>query len=710
MIKSVLSALAVSAALSCPLWANAADSASVTLYGVKNYSEQGAENGLYSVKAEPGAQPELYWADGDMMGNAGVVYTDDGTLYVLTSMDMFGQIFWSYLICDVKNKTYDYLLADDLDLDYVFDTTATMTYDPESDTIYAVCLADYTGKKFNLCTMDRRNAKKSVVVTLPQRLFTLSVTAKGQMYGVGEDGWLYKVNKFTGELTPVGDTGMIPTDNQYAVIDYDTNIMYWSAHTEEYNGALYSVDIETAQPTLISVYDDPFQLYGLYIVQTAHKGALPEAVSDLLPEFEGASLSGKVSFTLPTRDINGDKISGEIGYTVKSDDTVLATGKGQAGEKIEADVTVPAAGTTRFVVVTDNGSEDGLAANFEMWVGMDIPKGVTDLTVTVDGSTASATWNLPERGVHDGYVDHSLVRYKIVRGPEELLVKYDHEGTSFSETVVREGVYPVMYMVTPFIDNLVGESVIGNTALSGTHFDPPYTMDLTDPFMSLVFNIVDVNNDRATWEYSVEQMVMWCLWPFSDDRLRDDWLITPAFRLEPGFDYTLSLNMRSEGRWVLDDEDYEDVFAGELAAFMGSENTPAAMTKTLLPKETVMNHNWYLRESPVFTVDNEGLYYFGLHQTGGQETRNIYNTILKSIEVSKVPTGSGLESVVGDRLSVRVFDGGITIHNPSASEVRIVTMDGKTMATTDGIDSTVNLVRGLYIVVSDKTSSKVIIP
>ena len=699
MAKNLLLALALGATF---VSQSAFAAEAPTLYGIMKYHELGGISGMYSVKAEPGAEPMLLFADGDMLGNYGAVYTDDGKYRILTYVEWEGLEAWLLQTVDFPECTYNWIDNwSGLDLNVIDDSAATLTYDPTTNTIFCVSIdkPNYnnpTATTFALKTMNRDNAKKTYVAPLSKRLYTLSVDSKGQMYGVGSDGWLYRVDKYNGTLEPIGDTGFIPEDDQSAVIDYKTDIMYWYANN--YEGAkLFRVDLATGTADRITQFEYDFLLTGIFIDQTLHSASAPAAVTDLSASFEGASLTGTINFTLPIVDVNGNELTGDVNYTVSGNGVELTKGTGKPGAEIQAPVAIEKDGTVHFIVNVESDGEAGGASGIDLWVGMDTPKGVTDLIVSIDGDTASATWTLPERGVHEGYVDHSQVSYEIMRGPEELIVEKAFVGNSFSETVIRDGVYPVLYMVTPVLGSLRGESVIGNTAISGTHFEAPVTLDFTDPFLSLVLDIDDANGDGCSWEWAVDHGdYMWCLWPLSDDRMRDDWMYTPAVRFEPGFYYTVKVTVRSQGRWNAEEGSYEDVFAGDLSASVESVEGSPAFNKEVLSKEVITNRNWYTRESEYFNVDSETFARIGLHLTGGQETRNIYNACVNSIEVTKVDE-AGVAEVVNADFAVRVVEGGIEILNPSGKTVLVHALDGRLAAKTSATDATVQLPAGLYV-------------
>ncbi len=698
-LRFVLAALVMAGSMVSSV--SAGESESLTLYGVRRYNISGGYNGLYSIEVKSGAQPQLEWSDGDMIGNGGAVYAD-GTLYVLTWLSFWGDVFWGYQICDVEKHTYTYDYPEGLQTRN--DVAACLTYDPSTDIIYAVCLGDETGLNFDLCTMDRSNGKKDHLFRLPRRIFTLASTAAGDIYGVADDGVLYQINKYNGELTTIGSTGLIPSADQSAVIDYETNVMYWSAVTENGNG-LYTTDITTGETTLVSFYEDGWQFTGLFLKQVAKSSSAPLGVENLTPAFEGASLTGNLEFVLPTKDSSDNELTSVVEYSVMLDGEVLAAGSGNPGSEVIAEVTVPVAGSCRFVVTTSCDGVSGMAANIELWVGMDTPQAVTDITLSVDGDVVTTTWELPERGVHGGFVDHSKVRYMIDRGPEDECITDNYEGTSFSETLHFDGVYIVMYRITPYIGDLVGEEVISDWVRVGDHFVPPCTIDFSDPFNSLIVDVIDANNDRATWHYDLDHNAMACEWPISNDFKRDDWMITVPVSLTGDNTYEIGAEVASEGKWDYEGQTYVDTYAGEFAIYIGHEPYVGAMTSQIVGYEIVESMDYQHRKAP-YLAPETGLYYIGLHLRGGIDRGNVYNALVRSISVSAGTTA--IESADKDvQFSAVSVDSGIVVFNPATETVRVVSLDGRVVATTSASSEELTLNKGIYIVTAGSKSVKV---
>lgn len=669
----------------------------VTLYGVKIYCEGGGPSGLYSVEATPGAQPQLYWSDGDMLGNAGVVYAD-GTMYVLTYLDFYGMQVWSYLTCDVERKTYDFVMPEYLEYT---DVGSASTYDPATGNVYTICIDGDDSSQVTLSTMDVTTAKKTPVSRI-DRMAAMAADRQGTLYGIGMDGVLYTIDKHTAATTAVGPTGVVPNVNNTAVIDYATGVMYWNAYTEE-GGALYTVDVATAEATLVTKFDPSFQFDGLFIMQTAQNDGAPSQPTGLSANFEGASLTGDVRFVMPTADVDGGQLTGELTYRVSLAGKVLSEGSDIPGAEVKAPVEVESRGNCQFLVEVANESGTARPATVWRYVGMDDPKEVENLTVTVDGMVATLTWDLPETGVNGGYVDPAAVRYIIVRGPYDQLLSSDHSGDTYVETLDWTGVEPLMYGVHAFIDeSYVTDMAFSNIVTVGEFVTVPYEQDFTDIFRQLVFTAFDNNGDHCTWMYDQDLGSMVCNWPLADTS--DDWFVSPAVMLEAGQTYRTVATVRSEGKWNYTDQEYEDVFAGYLSMSLGSEADPASMTTVLLEPTEVYSKELHDLSSGLFTVPVTGKYHVGLHHSG---PRSIYYTLLNKLVV-KAEAADGVDQVGGQgTFTATAIDGGIAIENPDGVTVSVVAMDGRTVTTVTSSSAIVNAAPGVYLVASPGATKKV---
>lgn len=78
-------------------------------------------------------------------------------------------------------------------------------------------------------------------------------------------GILYKIDKTTGILTKVGDTGVDPKFFQSAVINPKDDTFYWFANEEDESANLYTVNLSTGEAVKIGKLPYGEQVVGAYI-------------------------------------------------------------------------------------------------------------------------------------------------------------------------------------------------------------------------------------------------------------------------------------------------------------------------------------------------------------------------------------------------------------------------------------------------------------
>lgn len=698
MRKLLPHSLVLLAAVSSVTMPAIAESEVPTLYGVKLYCAEGCSSGLYSVEAKEGAVPTLEWADGDMMGNAGAVYDGD-KLYVTSYIDWYGTLFFTHLICDVEAKEYDYLFPEL----GVPDVGSAMTYDPSTGNTYSVCI-DNSGEEvtFTLSTMDYATGKKSVVAHLERRLGALAATARGVLYGIGMDGCLYTVNKFDGTLTLVGDTGLRPENNQSAVIDYATGVMYWNAITPEAT-SLYKVDTATAEVTLITTFDPRFQFANLFIKQTALQDGAPSQPENINVKFEKGSLDGSVSFQMPTLDIEGNPLESNLNYEIKIEDNVMASGEASPGDKVKEPLTVNTTGRYQIFINVSNAAGEAQPVSESLWIGPDQPLKPENVLAEADEEgNVTLSWTLPEYGVNGGYVDADNVKYVLIRGPYGDLIDPAYSGTEYTEAYTEQGVNPLMYGVHAYIDeDNVTEMVMSNVLIMGSYHRVPFEEDLTDPFRTILLTYHDANADDCCWEYDYDFQSVKCQWSF--EATSDDWMFSWPVWLEKEKWYSVSAFVKSEGKWNRETEELDPVFSGNLGIYLGQSATPEAMESNLLPPTPVSEIELRTLKTDGFRVPVSGAYHIGFHHTG---PRSIYYMLFNGFSMD---FSSGVETNFAEEHHTifTVKDGTLNIWNPMGEDVRIVTLDGRVIYAGSASVANLTPAPGVYICTGASCSKKI---
>lgn len=139
-------------------------------------------------------------------------------------------------------------------------------WDPETGNTYATtCTSDRTGCYLYTVDMtDGRATQIARVGTPTEQWFPMEIAidSKGRLFminiGVDYKNWLARIDKETGAVTVIGDTGISPMYIQGVDFDRRDDTLYWAAMGNLApaggpQGQLYSVNTETGEPTFLGV-------------------------------------------------------------------------------------------------------------------------------------------------------------------------------------------------------------------------------------------------------------------------------------------------------------------------------------------------------------------------------------------------------------------------------------------------------------------------
>lgn len=126
----------------------------------------------------------------------------------------------------------------------------------------------------------------------------------------------------------------------------------------------------------------------------------------------------------------------------------------------------------------------------------------------------------------------------------------------------------------------------------------PYLNTLTTADEFDLFTVIDANEDGKTWIFSSSTGTYYTYHSTNDG---DDWLISPAIKLEAGKKYHFAIDAKNSG--------YPERFEVKL----GAEATVEAMTTEVIPATDVTTKEFVTSEANAVTVAEDGYYYFGIH-------------------------------------------------------------------------------------------------
>ncbi|MDE5785401.1 MAG: choice-of-anchor J domain-containing protein, partial [Duncaniella sp.] len=525
--------------------------------------------------------------------------------------------------------------------------TSSMTYDTTTGTVYAIAVVEDQYGLTRLSFEGEELGFDPFAVVEPENLGmwnSIACDASGQLWGiygnyeVDDDSYvctgstLYKINKTTGDLTKIGDTGFDCTYMTDATFDLKTNKLYWTVSPAEGTGFITEVNTSTGAAEIIYNFPLNEEVTGLAIPAPVADDKAPAAVTDAKAEFENGSLSGTVSFNAPATLFDGTAASGSLTYSVEANGEEVATGSTTFGAAVSAAVTMPSNGTYTFTITVANETGESPKTQIKnVYVGKDAPAAPA-VTAVYDSETNTATvsWTAVIASANGGYMDASAVTYTVTRYPGAEVVAENITGTSLSDVLPEpEGLTKFYYEVVASCDGLVSAAGVSDIIVVGSGLVPPFTVTFDDAEDLDMFTIIDANGDNKAWEYYNGYVRM----NYNSSLDMDDWLITPPVKLEAGKVYDVLADIWAQN------SSYKE----RIEVKIGKTPTVDGMTTVVLAPTEIKTASGdpYKLSKPVI-VDEPGSYYIGFH---GISDRDMFYLCLKNIGVAAPRSSDGPAAV-----------------------------------------------------------------
>ncbi len=664
-----------------------------TIYGSLIYSDAwlggGAAYGLYTFPASATPTAKLVEDFGSYEANGGGAYHDGKyyfNSYVYT--DEMGYTFSTFFTYDLatgqSTKVTNSFMTSGFDQTQI---THDMTVDPTTGTIYAISYIKVTIDPEGM--LERYRPAISVIdptmgwctpVAETPGFIAIAANRAGELYGVtkGAESTLYRINKNTGDCTPVGRTGLNPEFVQSAAFDPVTDKLYWAETEINGTSGLYEVDVHTGAASKIAAFPNNEEFTGIFIPEPAVAEGAPAIATDLKAAFENDALSGSIGFTAPTLTQDGAKLSGTLIAEVSLDGEDFATLDVTPGQKVTLPVNALTEGIHNFGVYFSNAAGEGSRVAVSFHAGMDAPAAVGDLTLTADADgRPHLSWTAPAGGRNDGYIDPTQITYTIVRMPEGLTVASGITATTFTDRSEFEA-QNVAYIVTPYIGSREGVSASTAEELFGSGSELPVTFDFATKEAFNLATVIDANDDRddqyhwGAWyygpEFSSAGVTDGCaVYGFSPEGPADDWVIMPPFTAEAGRSYRVTFDVR-----VSSDTE-------TLAVTAGTDKTVAAQTITAMPARGFTNKN-FETVSCEFTATASGNCFTGFHCTSKRKAGYLY---IDNVTIDEVPL-TGAPAAIGN-FSVTPGEKGVLTATLSLTAPSL-TAEGAALKALDRID------------------------
>jgi len=629
--------------------------------------------------------------------NCGAVKADD-RFYVFSAEDGdYGKEYAAY----VYDASANFQLITRIGSAYdMAKSNQVLAYNPVSGKIYTIYQESsyYYGTESYLGILDVSSRKITKIGSSlyfgygNTHIVAMNFSPEGELYAIASNGRLYKVDTSTADLTSVGYLPIDPEYVQSMAFSADGSTIYWAACNDNVN-ALYTIDPATGDASKVKDFTNNEEFVTLWVGDIEAADDAPAAPTDLATVFTGGSLSGNFTFTAPTKTHGGSDLTGTISYEIMANGSAVGTGTTTNGQKVSHPVTVPASGVYDFKISVSNEAGVGESATLTgIFIGVDTPRGVENLHL--DRGTSEnefiVSWEAPTTGAHGGYVDISAIKYRVRRLPE-FDVLSENATSPFIDTFSPEQPTKLSYEVTPYIDeNTKGLALCTNSIMTGKPYDTPWSEDFTSSSCAQLWTVADANDDGHSWEYQWDYGYFRI---YDNENVKDDWLISPFIKMEAGYDYLLTFEVRTIATEVFEVK-------------MGAGLAPEDMKYTIHDRESVpdTDYSWIKKEC-TFPCTESGNMHIGFHAISDDPT-NALALYIDNVKLEK--TGlSGIKDAAATGNGSITVDG-TGVHATAHSAVDVFTPDGrKVTSAVLAAGDTLSLPCGLYIVrASDGTSLK----
>ncbi len=484
-----------------------------------------------------------------------------------------------------------------------------IAYDPTTGHIYG-CFNNDALNGYVFGTLNTSTWKRNVIRAIPSGFYnSVMCDANGQVYAITNRGVLLKINKTNGVETAIGSTGVVPYYTSSATIDPRTGRCFWTVSLEDNPSGtgrsfLYEVNLTTGAATQIYEFTANDEITGLFTPPLEANLKAPAAVQNLSVQFNNGSLSGNVSFLIPTTLYDGTTGSGEVNYKVLVNGTEKLSGTSSYGKALNLPLTIASAGQYTIEVRTSNSAGLSPGTQKQLWIGPDQPKiGGCGASWTPPAKMFSVNW-AAAMGAHGGYIDRSTITYDVIRLPGKEKVSTGQTATRFNDTVSdASAFYARRYGIVAHAGGLSSDTVWTSTAVANTLL-PPYSHNFSSTDDLLGYTIIDQGNDGRTWGYEAlyDAQYKTIHAKHHQSRPKDDWVVTPPITLQAGYIYRFTADMGVKVESY--PEDFE-MYWGKTSSVSGLSNV--LKTKTTINNVVPAPQGGYIK------VEETGKYYVGIH-------------------------------------------------------------------------------------------------
>lgn len=547
-----------------------------------------------------------------------------------------------------------------------------MAYDYATNTMYALaedavstnektgatslCIVDLaTGKLTRVGSPDIPQATDGYNRLVNNTLITLAADNNGNLYAMSEYRYFFKLDKFTGKATQVGERHSLATDNQFQSMTFGTDgVLYWAQKTPDY-GWLTTIDPTTGVPVKQGTIGDDYQISGLYVPRDLDK-SFPNAVTGL-KAVNDAVEHNKVTltWTLPTTDAAGNATTiKEVRVYRLGTSEPIAVLPGTATSYVDAE---SANGFSNYEVVAVNDKAPGTPATVNVFAGYDQLKGVTGITTQRDDNKVTISWSKPTATVNGKWTDYDNIVYNVYRVDlgtgDYIRVSENQAETTYTDVLPDAGTYT--YVIEAVSGGVVGLGARSETVVYAKTYSIPYSTGFEDNQDGLFWTAI--GNPSAYYGWSITTSKYSAL----DGKYAqfktggkstpvDAWLVSPGISFTKGT-YTLTYYANGGS---------SDTHSWEVMLGQRQDDLSSYQVEIDRHEEVKVN-GWENKFTANFDVPANGVFYIGLHGF----TKSTYAS-LRIDNLSIVASATGIGDVKAAEGKISVSGGVATVDAAAA--------------------------------------------
>ena len=486
---------------------------------------------------------ELFWPDplwdNYQTANDGWLKDNKVCGYIL---DMFMGYFWGYFYFEIDFQSGDLLKLEEFPIEELTAMFYIANLNTVTDEIYG-----YVTTPDGICwaKAPASNPGQAIVLRPADDDYCYSLCfnpADNTFYGVNIKQQFVKVAE-NGAQTVISEVPQTSTD---VFGDFFTgliwnpkaNAFYWNANMdlEAYNGSymsrLYTISADGVF-TRIANFNQEEEFTYFITDDEVPSPTVPMKPAVVGHDFPKGSLTGTVTFAIPTTFNDGSPLPAEVAYQTYLDDDLYSEGTVATGtEKSVTFTDVPAGMHSIGMSISVDGQQSTKSFT-RFFVGVDEPAAPSRVVLTKTG----ISWQPVTAGIHNGYIDTEALTYNVYLNGEYL---GNTAETSYENILPDDAPMEAYYAaVEAVVGDQKSEQTTSNKVIAGDAYAIPMNLQPTyDQFE--VMTVVDNNRDGSSWRF--EDGALFCSFTIFEEQPMDDYLFLPPVKVtDPEKYYTFSL-------------------------------------------------------------------------------------------------------------------------------------------------------------------------